>query len=200
MKTSGNTSRERLVNAMALLLWEKGYAATSPRDVMAAAEVGQGSFYHHFSGKHELAVAALSQNISELLDQDAGTVRSSPLEELKAHLLRPRPGLKGCRIGRMTQDPKVLEDPELLSMVEDAFRATEQSWIKMIDAAIKAKELPESLDSQQLARTLTAVLQGGYVLSRAYGSQQPMDDAVHGMASMLDSLAQSHQVAGNSTA
>ncbi|MGO1715623.1 MAG: TetR/AcrR family transcriptional regulator, partial [Ancrocorticia populi] len=80
MKTSGNTSRERLVNAMALLLWEKGYAATSPRDVMAAAEVGQGSFYHHFSGKHELAVAALSQNISELLDQDAGTVRSSPLE------------------------------------------------------------------------------------------------------------------------
>ncbi|MGO3041533.1 TetR/AcrR family transcriptional regulator [Ancrocorticia populi] len=193
MQSTDTSSRQRLVDAMASLLWEKGYAATSPRDVMAAAKVGQGSFYYHFSGKHELAVAALSQNISELLGQGADTASSSPLEKLKAYLVHPRPGLKGCRVGRMTQDPKVLQDPELLGMVEAAFRTAEQNWKHMIDAAITAGELPEGLDSQQLARTLAAVLQGGYVLSRAYGSQQPMDDAVHGMASMLDSLAHSQQ-------
>ena len=107
MQSTDTSSRRRLVDAMASLLWEKGYAATSPRDVMAAAKVGQGSFYYHFSGKHELAVAALSQNISELLGQGADTASSSPLEKLKAYLVHPRPGLKGCRVGRMTQDPKV---------------------------------------------------------------------------------------------
>ena len=54
------SSREQLTEAMAELLWERGYAATSPRDVMSRAGVGQGSMYHHFSGKHELAVEALS--------------------------------------------------------------------------------------------------------------------------------------------
>ena len=191
--TRSSGSRQRLIDAMAELLWEKGYAATSPRDVMSAASVGQGSFYHHFSGKHELAVAALRQNIAETLEDSAGIEASSPLEELKAYLLRPRPGLKGCRVGRMTQDPKVLQDQELLGLVEDAFTATAQRWERLIGAAVDAGELPRTLDPQQLARTLAAVLQGGYVLSRAYGSQQPMDDAVGGMASLLDSLAQSQR-------
>ncbi len=187
-------SRQRLVDAMAELLWEKGYAATSPRDVMAAAKVGQGSFYHHFSGKHELAVAALRQNIAEAWGRSPSVTSSSPLEELKAYLLLPRTGQKGCRVGRMTQDPKVLQDPELLGLVEEAFKATAQRWTQMIDAAIAADELPGTLDSQQLASTLAAVLQGGYVLSRAHGSQQPMDDAVHGMAALLGSLAESQSV------
>jgi TetR/AcrR family transcriptional regulator, transcriptional repressor for nem operon len=52
-------SRDQLTGAMAELLWERGYAATSPRDVMARAGVGQGSMYHHYSGKHELAVEAM---------------------------------------------------------------------------------------------------------------------------------------------
>ena len=59
-------SRDQLTDAMAELLWERGYAATSPRDVMARAGVGQGSMYHHFSGKHELAVEALSAVTGEL--------------------------------------------------------------------------------------------------------------------------------------
>ena len=45
------SSRDQLTEAMAELLWERGYAATSPRDVMERAGVGQGSMYHHFSGK-----------------------------------------------------------------------------------------------------------------------------------------------------
>ena len=44
-------SRERLVVAMSELMWERGYAATSPRGVRERSGVGQGSMYHHFPGK-----------------------------------------------------------------------------------------------------------------------------------------------------
>jgi Bacterial regulatory proteins, tetR family len=41
-------SRELLVETMSDLLWERGYADTSPRDVRERSGVGQGSMYHHF--------------------------------------------------------------------------------------------------------------------------------------------------------
>lgn len=180
-------SKDQLTGAMAELLWERGYAATSPRDVMARAGVGQGSMYHHFSGKHELAVEALSAVTGEmtgeslLLDGDG-----SPLEQIKRYLLLPRPGTRGCRVGRMTQDPQVVADVELIAVVANAFDTTLDRWERAITAAIAAGELPASVVPADLARTLAAVLQGGYVLARAKAEQGPMDAAVRGAVSLLD--------------
>ena len=172
---------------MAELLWERGYAATSPRDVMARAGVGQGSMYHHFSGKHELAVEALSAvtadatGESSLLEGDG-----SPLERMKRYLSVPRPGTRGCRVGRMTQDPEVVADAELITIVADAFDAMLGRWEQAIAAAIAAGELPATIVPADLARTLAAVIQGGYVLARATGEQGPMDAAIRGAISLLD--------------
>ncbi|WP_163543597.1 TetR/AcrR family transcriptional regulator [Occultella kanbiaonis] len=181
------SSRERLTGAMADLLWERGYAATSPREVMTRAGVGQGSMYHHFSGKHELAVEALSAVTGEmtgessLLEGDA-----SPLERMKRYLSIPRAGTLGCRVGRMTQDPQVVVDAELIAIVANAFDTMLGRWEQTITAAIAAGELPASIVPADLARTLAAVIQGGYVLARAKGEQGPMDAAIRGAVSLLD--------------
>jgi AcrR family transcriptional regulator len=182
------TSRDQLTQAMADLLWERGYAATSPRDVMARAGVGQGSMYHHFRGKHDLAVAALSAAVEAALVDSTMLLEGdgTPLERLKRYLSLPRPGTRGCRIGRMTQDPQVVADAELLTIVAHAFDTMLGRWEQAIAAAIAAGELPASIVPADLARTLAAVLQGGYVLSRALGDQAPMDAAVRGAISLLD--------------
>jgi AcrR family transcriptional regulator len=181
------SSRDQLTAAMADLLWERGYAATSPRDVMARAGVGQGSMYHHFSGKHDLAVAALSEVVGEVtgefsLLEGAG----SPLERMKRYLSVPRAGTRGCRVGRMTQDPQVVVDAELIAIVANAFDTMLARWEQTIAAAIEAGELPASIVPAELARTLAAVIQGGYVLARAKGDQAPMDAAIRGAVSLLD--------------
>ena len=172
---------------MAELLWERGYAATSPRDVMARAGVGQGSMYHHFSGKHELAVEALSAVITGLMGEASLLEgEGSPLERMKRYLLLPRPGTRGCRVGRMTQDAQVVTDAELIAIVANAFDTMLGRWEQVIAAAIVAGELPEGIVPAELARTLSAVLQGGYVLARAKGEQAPMDAAIRGAISLLD--------------
>jgi AcrR family transcriptional regulator len=185
------TSRDQLTQAMADLLWERGYAATSPRDVMARAGVGQGSMYHHFSGKHDLAIAALTEAVDNALGDSIMLLEGegSPLERLKRYLSLPRPGPRGCRIGRMTQDPQVVADAELLAVVAQAFDTMLGRWEQAIAAAVTAGELPPSIVPADLARTLAAVLQGGYVLSRAAGDQAPMDAAVRGAVSLLDAAA-----------
>ena len=48
-------TRELLIDTMKQLLWERGYDATSPNQVLERSGVGKGSFYHHFKGKKDLA-------------------------------------------------------------------------------------------------------------------------------------------------
>lgn len=184
------SARTQLTEAMAELMWERGYAATSPRDVMARAGVGQGSMYHHFSGKHELAVEAMS-NVTVAMAGDAAQLdgEGSPLDRIKRYLLLPRPGTLGCRVGRMTQDPQVVTDAELIGIVADSFDTALNRWERVIRDAVDAGELPASTVPRELARTLAAVLQGGYVLARALGEQGPMDDAVRGAVALLDAAS-----------
>lgn len=172
---------------MSELLWERGYAATSPRDVMSRAGVGQGSMYHHFSGKHELAVEAFS-SVAEGLAAASAVLEGegSALERLKRYLSVPRPGMLGCRVGRMTQDPQVVADAELIAIVADAFDTMLGRWETAVSEAVEAGELPSDTVPADLARTLAAVLQGGYVLARAKGDQCQMDAAVRGAIAMLD--------------
>src|SRR5579859_7335815 len=98
------TTRDRLVAATAEQLWANGYAATSPADIQRAARAGQGSMYHHFSGKADLARAAIEHLAGELADGLDETLEAAPpgLPRVLAYLERERDPLRGCRMGRLT--------------------------------------------------------------------------------------------------
>ncbi|RLP77368.1 TetR/AcrR family transcriptional regulator [Mycetocola tolaasinivorans] len=181
------TTREKLTAAMSDLLWERGYAATSPRDILERAGVGQGSMYHHFSGKHELAVETLRETVPGVTERSlllAG--EGSPMERIRAYLTLPRPGTRGCRIGRMTQDPQVVQDAEMIAIVAGGFDLIIERWQGALSAAIEAGELPVGIDPADLAHTLVAVIQGGYVLARAHDDQASMDAAIRGALALLE--------------
>jgi TetR/AcrR family transcriptional repressor of nem operon len=186
-------SRERLVETMSDLMWERGYADTSPRDVRERSGVGQGSMYHYFPTKRDLALAALERNVTALLpaSTDLDGTEGSPMARIEAYLMRPREALKGCKVGRMTQDPQVREDPVLLDPVGRAFAQVHVKWVHALRAAIAAGELRDDLDPDRLAHTLMAVLQGGYVLAIAAQDPDPFDDARAGVLDLLRAAAPS---------
>jgi len=185
-------SRELLVDTMSELMWERGYADTSPRDVRKRSGVGQGSMYHHFPAKRDLALAALERNVADLLPATSELDGpGDPMARIEAYLMRPRDALKGCKVGRMTQDPQVREDPALLAPVARAFAQAHVSWVKALGEAIAARELRDDLDPGRLAHTLMAVLQGGYVLGIAQQDPGPFDDARAGALDLLRAAAPS---------
>lgn len=59
-------SRHALIDATKDLLATQGYEATSPNQIQRRAEVGQGSFYHHFASKADHAAAALKSLAEEM--------------------------------------------------------------------------------------------------------------------------------------
>ncbi|WP_261563175.1 TetR/AcrR family transcriptional regulator [Frankia tisae] len=181
---------ERLIESTRALLWERGYVGTSPKAIQAHAGVGQGSMYHHFAGKAALAHAAITRTAAELrAAADAQLGADGPiLARIEAYLRRERDVLRGCPVGRLTQDPDVMADPALRAPVEQTFTWLRARLGALLAEGVAAGELT-GLDPPATAATIVAVLQGGYVLARAAGNTAPFTQAVDGLVALLTAHA-----------
>ncbi|WP_328615583.1 TetR/AcrR family transcriptional regulator [Amycolatopsis sp. NBC_00355] len=180
-------TRDQLIDSTRELLWERGYVGTSPKAIQQRAGAGQGSMYHHFAGKRELALAAVRRSAGELLAAADAQLRApgSAVERVTAYLRREREVLRGCPIGRLTQDPDIVADPELRAPVDETLTLLQAKLAAVLDEGRAAHELPAELDTAALAATVVAVLQGGYVLARAAAAPEPFDQAVSGVLALL---------------
>ena len=181
------SSKERLVEAMGELMWKHGYSTTSPREVRELSGVGQGSMYHYFPTKRDLGLAALNHNCQVQLDSWKAVLQDleDPLEILIAYLTLPRDPLKGCRVGRMAQDKAVVADDGLRQPVAEAFARLREMLATVIGVARSQGRLPAGLEPDHLARTMVAVVQGGYVLAMAEQDRAPYDAACQGALDLL---------------
>ncbi|MFI9257823.1 TetR/AcrR family transcriptional regulator [Streptomyces sioyaensis] len=180
-------TRERLVRSTQELLWERGYVGTSPKAILERADVGQGSMYHHFTGKSELALAAIRRTAEDMTEaaEECLTAPGTAYDRIAAYLLRERQVLRGCPIGRMTQDRDVVHHPELRQPLDEMF-----GWLRGRIAEVLAEgqrrgELAAGLDPVAGAAAVAAVVQGGYVLARAADDTAPFDAAVQGVLTLL---------------
>jgi len=82
------SQRGRLLDAMAEVVAEKGYAATSVADVIANAGVSRRTFYEHFRDKEDCFLAAYDTGVAVLLDtvRQAGADIDDPLERTRARV------------------------------------------------------------------------------------------------------------------
>lgn len=183
------STSERLIESTRELLWERGYVGTSPKAILERAGAGQGSMYHHFKGKPDLALAAIRRTAEELRAAAEKVLDGpgTPYERVAAYLLRERDVLRGCPVGRLTMDPDVIASDELRAPVDETI-----GWIRLRIAGIveEGKEqgqFASGLDGEEVAAAVVATVQGGYVLARASGSPATFDVAVRGLLSLLAS-------------
>jgi TetR/AcrR family transcriptional regulator, transcriptional repressor for nem operon len=180
------STKDQLIDSTRELLWERGYAATSPRAILGRAGVGQGSMYHHFAGKRQLAEAALGVTARELLEgAEAVLVEGSAFDRVRGYLLRRRDVLRGCPVGRMASDPDVLASPELRELVAATFEQIRTLLVAAFEQGIANGEFTAELDPAELSDTVLAVVQGGYVLARAAADPAAFDRAVRGAVALI---------------
>jgi AcrR family transcriptional regulator len=187
MYTLRVSTRERLIESARALLWERGYVGTSPKTIQQRAEAGQGSMYHHFTGKEDLALAAIRRTAEEIrggVDAQL-SVPGTAVERITDYLRRERDVLRGCPIGRLTQDPEVIVNPALRAPVEETFTWLRTRLAEVIREGIDGGELEPALDPTTTAAAIVATLQGGYVLARADATSDPFDQAIAGILALL---------------
>ena len=191
MYSGGMEARERLVRSAQELLWERGYVATSPKAIQQRSGAGQGSMYHHFAGKADLARVALDRTAAAERER-AERLLSGPgtaLDRLTGYLLRERDALRGCPVGRHALDPEVVADDALREPVAATFTWLRGRLTEIVAQGRAAGEFPAGLDPARVAAAVVATVQGGYVLARADGDPAALTEAVEGAAQMLTAMA-----------
>ncbi|MET8561716.1 TetR/AcrR family transcriptional regulator [Streptomyces flaveolus] len=185
------SKKEALTRAAADLLWERGYTGTSPAMILDRAHAGQGSMYHHFSGKADLAIAAMTYMSDELRSRAEGALATgeSAVARVTAFLDLERNPLAGCRMGRLTQDHDVVADDGLRAPTADYFTWLAERLSAVLADGVHTGELRPDTDPDAMAALIMAAVQGGYVLARAHQDPAAFDQAINGAKQVLASLA-----------
>lgn len=187
MYSGAMSTSERLIESTRELLWERGYTGTSPKAILERADAGQGSMYHHFKGKPDLALAAIRRTAEEMRATAAGVLEGpgTPYERIEAYLRRERDVLRGCPVGRLTMDPDVIASPELRAPVDETLDWLRGRIAGIVEEGKSRGQFAPGLDAGEIAAAVVATVQGGYVLARASGSPAVFDAGVRGLLSLL---------------
>lgn len=186
-----NTTRDMLIDTMKELLWQRGYDATSPNQVLEKSGVGKGSLYHHFKSKKELAIAAMDHRADELIKEADQLFSGNAfwLTKFEQYLLQPRDAMAGCRLGRITLDPSILEDADLQRPIKRYFTHLHQLMNNVLNEAQNNGQISKVIPANTLVYTIIASLQGGFLVSRACNDSGILKQSVEGIYAILKNLS-----------
>lgn len=179
--------RSEILSAAKALMLEVGYESMSPRNVLDRSGAGQGSMYHHFSGKKQLARTVLEEVAQDMKVEFLKVFQDenlTPYEKIDRYLTRPRKGLIGCKLGRLSNE-KAFTDDELRLPLQQFFEFALEEIHKQIELAVKDGSFPPETPSKDIAHLIVAAIQGGYVLSKSTNNGDAVNVSTKGALALL---------------
>ncbi|MFY9343322.1 MAG: TetR family transcriptional regulator C-terminal domain-containing protein [Planctomycetota bacterium] len=177
-------TRERILAAGTTLFGQKGFNGCGLNEVLQAAGVPKGSFYHYFHSKEEFGVAV----IERARDEHLAEVR--PLLANRSHTpqQRLRSMFEGARAECAANGPTIqclipklaLETGSLSEPVHAAVKCAYQQWSALLAQVIRegqvVGEIPRKHDADRLANLLVMLWEGAVIRMQIDRSIAPLDD------------------------
>lgn len=171
-------TRERMIEATARLLQQRGYYGTSLNDILEASGAPRGSLYFHFpGGKDQLVLEATRQAVEQTTHEVAAILDSaeSPAQgvravvELTGRIMDDTDFTFGCPVAPLILDSPA-EHPELAELCRQAL----EEWVGLLRDAF----LTAGVDAERahgLALLVESSIEGLLLMSRAYRESAPLD-------------------------
>jgi TetR/AcrR family transcriptional regulator, transcriptional repressor for nem operon len=174
----GGDTRERILDAAEAAVLDKGFAATSIDELIAAVGITKGGFFYHFKDKGELAEALLVRYIERenaLFDDlfaRADALNDDPLHgfliglEMLADLMADLPnGHPGCLVASFCYQDRLF-DKEVRDLNAAAVLGWRKRFRERLDL-IAARHQPRiDVDLDDVADMLSVIADGGIILSK----------------------------------
>ena len=147
-----------LLEAGMALMVQKGYSNTGIQEVLTAADVPKGSFYHYFDSKESFAVAIIhffDTNYAAELFNTLSNKQRTPLERLRDYCEKSKAKLSanecrnGCLIGNLSQE--MADQSEIL---RKELSIVMSKWCDLIAECIKEGQNAGDIISTQSAHDL----------------------------------------------
>jgi TetR/AcrR family transcriptional repressor of nem operon len=163
MPRAARYDRDAALDAAMTLFWDKGYHATSLKDLEATLNMKPGSIYAAFDSKGHLYLLALER----YFEQSRAGFRAmmlraqSPLTGLANHFrsyaqLAPKDKARqACMLTKTLIDTRTTE-PAIVEKARDYMQAMQQEFSACFSRAITQGELAATADPNRLARRFQA--------------------------------------------
>jgi AcrR family transcriptional regulator len=187
--------RAHLVSLAGELFAEKGFRATTVREIADAAGILSGSLYHHFDSKESIGDEILTSFLNDVLDDYRVAVAEAPdaravLERIVRStvdtLSRHRAALM-----MLQNDWSYFSSAPRFGYLRDALREIEQIWIEQLEKGVKAGQFRRDVDPKLTYRLLRDILWMPVRWHRPGGQWSPEQVADGFLKLMFDGIAAS---------
>ncbi|UGQ48569.1 TetR/AcrR family transcriptional regulator [Massilia endophytica] len=186
----------KLLDAALQVIRAQGYAGTSVDDICRAAGVTKGSFFHHFKGKDELAIAAVGHwtDVTGALFANA-PFRSiaDPRERVLAYVDFRAALIRGelpdftCLLGTMVQETYATH-PAIRDACEGAILFHARTVAADLEEAKRQYAPQAGWEPLDLALFIQAGIQGAFILAKAADDAAAATRAIAHLRNYLSSL------------
>ncbi len=173
-------SKTRLLDASLRVIRARGYCATTIDDICAAAGLTKGSFFHHFKGKEDLALAAaahFSGMADGLFAQAPYRSLADPLDRFLGYIDFRVAILRGalpeftCLLGTMVQE--TFESHPAIREACDRYIRAHAVEVARDIAEARSRYAPDApWSAESLGLYTQAALQGSFVLAKAHNGPE----------------------------
>jgi TetR/AcrR family transcriptional regulator, transcriptional repressor for nem operon len=179
-------SRELLLEAATDLIRTKGYTSTTVDDLCGRAGVSKGTFFHHFSSKEDLGVAAAkrwSEITSEFFRSAPYHKKQDPLNRFLGYIRFRKEILRGelpeftCLVGTMVQEI-YSSHPEINEACFQSIFHHAEVLESDISVAKKLYCPKAKWTVKSLALHTQAVLQGAFILAKSCGDAKVAAESI----------------------
>ena len=193
-----------IIQQVAPVFNRKGYAATSLKDLTDTTGLSKGAIYGNFTNKDALAVLAFEHNLSFIKDRLKEHILAGRtyLEKLLAypktfrHIYRQVIASGGCPIVNTAIDSGDVND-QLQAAVRAAIDEWKRAIVSLVEGGIESGELARVSNTENTARVLICLVEGGYAMTRATGDEGYIEQALDQAESLLVGLQKGSNVDDN---
>jgi len=165
------------------IMIEKGYTNTGIQEILTAAQIPKGSFYHHFESKENFAVEIIHYFDEMYLNELVRILRNpevTPLNRLKEYCLSGKQHMlaqecrKGCLIGNLSQE-MADQSETLRTELSTVMRKWRDLFAATIDEGQKGGEIKEGIPADSLAELFLSGWGGAVMRAKTVKQIEPID-------------------------
>ena len=190
---AGSERRDEILAIAAELFAERGFAATTVREIADSAGILSGSLYHHFDSKESMVEELLRtflEDITHAYREEAAS-GDDPVKVLRTlvRLAFESIGSRRATVSVMVNEYNLLISYPRFSFVQDLSEETEQLWVGVIDRGVKSGAFRADLDPRMTYRFLRDAIWVSVRWYQPTGRDPPEDIADAYIGMLLDGIA-----------
>ncbi len=179
-----SSKKQEIIRISREVIHSKGYQATSVSDIMAAANIGKGQFYHYFQSKHDLGLAVVEDLVKDWEGQlIIGILNTSddPVTKLNqmlkwAETSHAEMEIKyGCAMGNLAIEMSA-QNEEFRVKIEEFFNHWVNSVADILTEMVENHHLDESINPKKNAESIVSMIEGGILLMVSRQNIQVLQD------------------------